>query len=63
MDKKIEYPIRINRYLALKGYFTRRGADELIAQKRVKINGQLAKLGDKVNAGDKVDVAQGVKRN
>lgn len=58
MEKKeIEYPIRINRYLALKGYFTRRGADELITQKRVKINGRVAKLGDKVKAGDKVDVS------
>ena len=56
-DKKIEYPIRINRYLALKGYFTRRGADELIFQKRVKINGAIAKLGDKVKEGDKVDVS------
>jgi len=62
-DKKIEYPIRINRYLALKGYFTRRGADELITQKRVKINGRVAKLGDKVHAGDVVDMEKGSKKN
>jgi len=54
--EKINYPIRINRYLALNNYCSRREADNLIAKKIVKINGQLAKIGDKVNEGDKVEV-------
>lgn len=52
------YPMRINKYLALKGFSTRRGADELIEKKLVSINGRFAVLGDKVNATDKVEVSQ-----
>ncbi len=48
--------MRINKYLALKKIATRRGADELILQKKVFLNGKLAKLGDQVNAEDKVEV-------
>jgi len=44
------YPMRINQYLAQQKYSTRRGGDELVSQKKVYINGKLAKLGDKVNA-------------
>jgi len=50
------YPIRINRYLALKGYTTRRKADTLIESGFVRINGKVAVLGDTVNEKDKVDV-------
>ena len=50
------YPIRINKYLAEEKHSTRRGADELISQARVFINGRLAKLGEMVNEGDKVEV-------
>jgi 23S rRNA pseudouridine2604 synthase len=53
---KEEFPMRINKYLALKGYSTRRGADELILKGKVYINGHLAVLGDKVNENDEVDV-------
>lgn len=52
----IAYPIRINHYLALKKYCSRRMADKLIAEKKVKINGRLAIIGAKVEAGDKVEV-------
>jgi pseudouridine synthase len=48
--------MRINKYLAQKGYATRRGADELVERKKVYINGALAKLGDKVEESDKVEV-------
>ncbi|MBI5139395.1 rRNA pseudouridine synthase [Candidatus Nomurabacteria bacterium] len=48
--------MRINKYLALKKHSTRRGADELIKEKKVFINGKLAVLGDKVNADDNVEV-------
>ncbi len=54
--KENEYPIRINRYLALKNYSTRRGGDELIEKGRVFINGKKAALGDKVNENDVVEV-------
>lgn len=48
--------MRINRYLALKNYATRRGVDELIEQHKVFINGRLAVLGDKVQENDEVEV-------
>ncbi len=48
--------MRINKYLALNKHSTRRGADELISQKKVFINSKLAALGDKVEEGDKVEV-------
>ncbi len=50
--------MRINKYLALKGFSTRRGADELIEKKRVTINGRIAVLGDKVLATDVVELKQ-----
>src|SRR3989344_821382 len=50
------YPLRINKYLALQKISTRRGADELIKNKKVYINGKLALLGSKVNEKDKVEI-------
>jgi 23S rRNA pseudouridine2604 synthase len=50
------YPMRINKYLAFKKISTRRGADELIKNKKVFINGKLAVLGSKVNENDKIEV-------
>jgi 23S rRNA pseudouridine2604 synthase len=58
---KIEYPIRINRYLFLKGYCSRRQADRFIEEGLVKINGKKVVLGQKVNEGDKVELAKKVK--
>lgn len=56
-EKKDEkYPIRINRFLSLKNYATRKGADTLIEQGLVTINGRPAVLGDKVNETDTVEV-------
>ena len=52
-----EYPMRINKYLAHKGIATRRAADELIARKKVIINGRTAVLGDKVTETDNVELA------
>jgi pseudouridine synthase len=54
-DKAL-YPMRINKYLALKNYSTRRGADDLITSKKVFINGVLAVLGDKIHETDTVEV-------
>src|SRR3989338_869327 len=50
------YPMRINKYLALKKISTRRGADELVKEKKVSINGKLAILGSQVNEKDVVEV-------
>ncbi|MDB5239139.1 MAG: hypothetical protein JWO00_474 [Candidatus Parcubacteria bacterium] len=50
------FPMRINKYLALKGFSTRRGADDLINKKIVTINGRFAVLGDKVEETDTVEV-------
>ena len=50
--------MRINRYLALKKYATRRGADKLIEAGLVTINGQLAKIGETIKEGDRVEVRQ-----
>ena len=58
---KIEYPIRINRYLFLKNICSRREADRLIEKKLVLINGQPAKLGQKIEKNDKVEIKKEAK--
>jgi 23S rRNA pseudouridine2604 synthase len=49
------YPMRINKYLALKGIATRKDADVLVSKGLVRINGRKAVLGDKVLQSDKVE--------
>ncbi len=51
-----EYPMRINKYLAREGVATRRGADELIARGSVLVNGRVARMGEKISRGDKVEL-------
>lgn len=51
-----DYPMRINKYLAHAGLATRRGADELIARGKVRVNGRVAVLGEKVNKNDTVEI-------
>ncbi len=53
--------MRINKYLADKQYASRRGADTLITDGRVFINGEVAKLGDQVSEKDTV-VVKGMER-
>ena len=53
--------MRINKYLSSQNYCSRREADGLIKAGLVKINGQIAILGDKVSEKDKVEVSQSVK--
>lgn len=48
--------MRINKYLAWKGYCTRSGADDLIKKRAVTLNGRLAILGDQVQATDVVEL-------
>lgn len=50
------YPMRINKYLAKEGVATRRGADELVTRGKVLINGRVAKLGEKINKDDKIEL-------
>jgi 23S rRNA pseudouridine2604 synthase len=52
----MEFPIRLNKYLAHTGVASRREADELIANGKVQINGAKAVVGQPVNDGDKVSV-------
>jgi 23S rRNA pseudouridine2604 synthase len=48
--------VRINKYLSEVGYCSRRAADKLIEQGKVKINGKVPEMGTKVNPGDEVRV-------
>lgn len=47
---------RINKFISETGFCSRREADKLIEQGRVKINGLLPEMGTKVNDGDKVEI-------
>ncbi|MCR8849866.1 23S rRNA pseudouridine(2604) synthase RluF [Rossellomorea sp. SC111] len=49
--------MRINKYISEAGKASRRGADKLITEGRVTINGRTAKIGDQVNPGDDVLVS------
>ena len=48
--------IRLNKYLSEIGHCSRRFADKLINEGRIKVNGSTAVLGQKIRAGDTVDV-------
>ena len=47
---------RINKYLSEVGYCSRRRADRLIEEGKVKINGKIPEIGTKVNDCDLVEV-------
>ena len=47
---------RINKYLSEVGYCSRRGADKLIEEGKVTINGRIPEIGSKVEEGDYVEV-------
>ncbi len=48
--------MRLNKFISSTGLCSRRKADELINQGRVKINGDIAIIGQRVNPEDKVEV-------
>ena len=52
----MEGKIRINKFLSEVGFCSRRGADKIISQGRVYINGKVAVLGSKVSKDDLVKV-------
>ena len=66
MEKEIEFPIRINRYLYKMGHCSRRQADDFIERGLVKINGKNAVIGQKVEKNDSVEIKkelQDLKKN
>ncbi len=48
--------MRLNKFISESGTASRRGADKLISEGRVKINGKTAKVGSQVEPGDEVMV-------
>ena len=52
----MEGKTRINKFLSEVGFCSRRGADKIISQGRVYINGEIAVLGSKVNRDDLIKV-------
>jgi 23S rRNA pseudouridine2604 synthase len=48
--------IRLNKAISDSGYCSRRQADKLIEQGRVRLNGNKVKLGDRAMPGDKIEV-------
>ncbi|MFV9614741.1 MAG: pseudouridine synthase [Gammaproteobacteria bacterium] len=54
-DKDIKLE-RIQKALARMGYGSRREIERLIGEEKIRINGQLAKIGDHVKAGDKINI-------
>jgi 23S rRNA pseudouridine2604 synthase len=55
MEKETEHT-RLNKFISSTGFCSRREADKLIEQGRVKVNGVVAELGTKVAPGDTVEV-------
>jgi len=47
---------RIQKALARMGYGSRREIERLIGEQKIRINGQLANIGDHVTAGDKINI-------
>lgn len=62
LKKEIPYPVRINRYLFLKNYSSRRQADRYIEKGLITINGRPAVLGDRVKKDDVVEVDKKIKK-
>ena len=56
MAEEGEKQERVQKALARMGYGSRREIERLIGEQKIRINGQLAKLGDHVKAGDKINI-------
>lgn len=52
----MEKPVRINKYLSQIGFCSRRKADALLEEKRIKVNGKNPELGTKVLPSDSIEV-------
>ena len=55
-EQTAEGPVRINRWIAMSGYCSRREADRLIQEGRVELDGKKAEPGDRVTQGQPVKV-------
>lgn len=53
---EVVFPMRINKYLAVKGYATRKDADLLITKNHVFVNGERAQVGMSIKETDVVEV-------
>lgn len=56
MDKSNENSISLNKYISNTGICSRREANQFIADKKVRINGKLAELGNRVFPRDQVSI-------
>ncbi len=56
IEKIADEMVRINKFLSEIGFCSRREADRLISDGKVYVNGELAKLGTKVNEDDEITV-------
>lgn len=48
--------VRLNKFISEAGRFSRREADKMIEQGRVRVNGKIPQLGDQISAKDKVSI-------
>ena len=48
--------IRLNKYLSEIGHCSRRAADKLINENRIKVNGKAVVMGQKVTSQDHIEV-------
>lgn len=61
--KEQTHNTRINKYLSEIGFCSRRAADQLIEEGRVRINGKTPEMGTKINASDRIEVDDKVVQN
>ncbi|NHH94999.1 23S rRNA pseudouridine(2604) synthase [Bacillus sp. MB95] len=54
---KVVIHLRLNKFISESGKASRRGADKLISEGRVTVNGKVAKIGDQVKPGDDIRVS------
>ena len=55
MENQTNAGVRLNKFIADSGYCSRREADRLIQEGRVKIDGRVGALGDRVLPGMRVE--------
>ncbi len=55
-------PIRLQKHLSEQGICSRREAEQMIQNKRIKINGKIALLGDKISPNDIVEIDNEVQK-
>src|SRR6478736_5748174 len=54
---KVVIHLRLNKFISESGKASRRGADKLISEGRVQINGKVAEIGSQVEPGDDVRIS------